>query len=267
MDNREDLPVVTRDDIARALVELGLEAGDCVIVHASLSSFGRVEGGADAVVDAVLDAVGAEGTAVFPTFTGRNVRNYRETIEDLIYTGAVPKTARRRDDFVKSMHPLYSMCAAGPLAEELCAMNDRYIFAAGEDKFLHWMGERGGKALLMGCGHESNSSVHLVEELGDLEYKVQDKSYWSLTVEAFLAMPADRQAELRALHNGANLDYGTEPRFNAIEKPLKDAGAIRFGTVGNATLRLMKIADVERVGLEAVSRDPWLLRAKVEKPR
>ncbi|HUV39712.1 MAG TPA: AAC(3) family N-acetyltransferase, partial [Planctomycetota bacterium] len=199
MSPKPDVCVVTREEIARALVALGLDRGDCVIVHASLSSFGRVEGGPDAVIDALLDAVGPAGTVVFPTFTGRNVRDYRAALDELIYTGTIPRTARRRDGFVKSFHPLYSICAKGPLAAELCAMNDRYMFPAAEHKFLHRMGERGGKALLVGCGHESNSTVHLIEEFGELEYKVQDKPHWTLTVEAFLAMPAERQAELRAL--------------------------------------------------------------------
>jgi len=264
MSGSENPPVVTRADITRALVELGLKPGDCVVVHSGLKAFGYVEAGPGAVVDAVLDCVGPEGTAVFPTFTGRNVKDYNARIEDLIYTGIIPKTARLRDDFVKSFHPLYSICAKGPLAEELCAMNDRYMFAAAEHKFLHRMGEAGGKALLMGCAHESNSSVHLVEEFGDLEYKVQDKPYWTLTVDAFLAMSPEEQKRLRALHNGANLGYTTNCCFNTIEAPLKSAGVIRFGKVGNAELRLMKIADVERVGLEAVKRDPWLLRKKIE---
>ncbi|NOX44142.1 MAG: AAC(3) family N-acetyltransferase, partial [Caldiserica bacterium] len=59
--------VVTKDDIVRGLRELGLEVGAIVGVHSSLSSFGYVEGGADAVIDALLEVVGEEGTVVMPT--------------------------------------------------------------------------------------------------------------------------------------------------------------------------------------------------------
>ena len=48
------LPELTRDDIAQGLRELGLAAGDAVLLHSSLSSIGRVVGGADAVIDAFL---------------------------------------------------------------------------------------------------------------------------------------------------------------------------------------------------------------------
>ncbi len=259
------LPGVTRTDIAAALRTLGLAAGDAVVVHSSLKSLGRVEGGPGAVIDAVLDVVGPNGTAVFPTFTGRNVKDFRDSLDDLVYTGIIPKTARKRADFVRSFHPLYSICAKGPMAEELCAFNNRFIFPAAEHKFLHLMAVRGGKALLIGCDHDSNSSVHLIEEFGNLEYKVQDKPFWTLTVEEFLRLPPERQKELRDLHNGNNLPYRTEARFNAVEPPLVKAGALRIGRVGAAVLRLMKIADIERIGLEEARRDPWFLRVKLDK--
>src|SRR5687768_12720625 len=62
------LPPITSAEIARALRALGLERGDCVLVHSSLSRIGRVAGGAEAVVDALLEVVGTEGTLAVPTF-------------------------------------------------------------------------------------------------------------------------------------------------------------------------------------------------------
>ena len=53
-----------RAELARQLRALGLEAGDRVLVHSSLSSLGHVEGGADALIDALLDVVTASGTLV-----------------------------------------------------------------------------------------------------------------------------------------------------------------------------------------------------------
>ena len=62
--------IVRRDDIVRGLRALGLAPGDVVLVHSSLGSLGHVEGGADAVIDALLDTVGTEGTVLVPTLTG-----------------------------------------------------------------------------------------------------------------------------------------------------------------------------------------------------
>ena len=289
MSHRNHVPTVRRDDIAEGLREVGLETGDGVYVHSSLSSFGYVEGGPDAVIDAILDVIGPAGTVVFPTFTGDAViaavldfsghsgaiilpevvdvdlNDLARVKEEHIFTGAIPKSARGRDDFLKSDHPLYSICAKGPLAAELVALNERYIFPSRENKDTYRLGQHGGKTLLVGTTHLDNSSIHLISEFAGLEYKVQDRPYWTLTVEEFLAMPRPRQAELLRFHCGMNLPYDVEQRYERIEGPLEEAGAIRIGRIGNAEVRLMNIADFIRVGLEALKRNPWLLAEKVPK--
>ena len=56
------MKTITREQITFALRLGGIQKGDIVLMHSALSSIGPVEGGADAVIDAVLDAVGEEGT-------------------------------------------------------------------------------------------------------------------------------------------------------------------------------------------------------------
>jgi hypothetical protein len=58
---------VRKEDIKAGLTRLGLKKGDTVGVHSSLSSFGYVDGGADAVIDALLETVGPRGNVVMST--------------------------------------------------------------------------------------------------------------------------------------------------------------------------------------------------------
>jgi aminoglycoside 3-N-acetyltransferase len=46
-----------------------------VVVHASLSAFGHVDGGSPTVLGALRDRLGPEGTVVVPAFTGGTVRD------------------------------------------------------------------------------------------------------------------------------------------------------------------------------------------------
>ena len=48
------------------LDRVGLTSGRAVLVHSSLSQVGHVEGGATAVIDALLDIVSPGGTVLFP---------------------------------------------------------------------------------------------------------------------------------------------------------------------------------------------------------
>ena len=60
---------VTADDLARDLRAFGVPRGGVLMVHSSLSSLGRVLGGAPAVVRAFLAALGPDGTLVMPAFS------------------------------------------------------------------------------------------------------------------------------------------------------------------------------------------------------
>jgi aminoglycoside 3-N-acetyltransferase len=57
----------TRATLAEDLRALGVQASGVVLVHSSLSALGWVAGGAPAVIDALLDVLGPEGTLAAPT--------------------------------------------------------------------------------------------------------------------------------------------------------------------------------------------------------
>ena len=79
---RRSKAYVTKEDIVAGLKELGLKKGDYIGVHSSLGAFGYVEGGADAVVDALLVTVGAEGNVVVPAYSN-NIESLERTQEDI----------------------------------------------------------------------------------------------------------------------------------------------------------------------------------------
>ncbi len=64
---------VTKQDIVEGLHRSGLKSGDHLIAHGSLKSFGFVVGGAETVVQAILEVIGKEGTLMAPAQTWKNL--------------------------------------------------------------------------------------------------------------------------------------------------------------------------------------------------
>ena len=59
--------VILSEEIEDGLREVGLSAGNQVIVHTSLRSLGYVCSGAQVVIEALLKIVGEDGTVMMPT--------------------------------------------------------------------------------------------------------------------------------------------------------------------------------------------------------
>lgn len=69
----EKRSIVLKQDIVKALKQAGVQPGQAIMVHTSLSSLGFVCGGAQPVIEALLDCVGADGTVMMPTQSWKNL--------------------------------------------------------------------------------------------------------------------------------------------------------------------------------------------------
>ena len=69
----EDRKIVLKKDVIKALKEVGVKEGQTIMVHTSLKSFGFVCGGAQIIIEALLECVGDEGTIMMPTQSWKNL--------------------------------------------------------------------------------------------------------------------------------------------------------------------------------------------------
>lgn len=60
---------VLPDELTKAFLKVGLREGDRVVMHASLSGIGVVEGGAAMMLHRLLNVLGKKGTLLMPAFT------------------------------------------------------------------------------------------------------------------------------------------------------------------------------------------------------
>ena len=180
----EQVEPYTVQSLSAELRALGLAAGDTVLVHSSAGSVGFVVGGVQAVVQALLDVLGPDGTLVVPTHTPDNsdpadwtnppvpeswwpaIRSqapgYDRSRTPSRWMGIIPETVRTWPGALRSDHPQVSFAAVGAHAGEITA-DHRLDDALGERSPLGAVYRLDGKVLLLGCGHDSNTSLHLAE--------------------------------------------------------------------------------------------------------
>ncbi|MEG2254255.1 MAG: AAC(3) family N-acetyltransferase, partial [Vagococcus sp.] len=66
--------IITKEMLIKSFKELGLEKNDRLMVHTSLSSFGGiVSGGAQTIIEALMEIVSEEGLIMMPTQSWKNL--------------------------------------------------------------------------------------------------------------------------------------------------------------------------------------------------
>jgi len=261
-------PHVTKDDIKAGLRELGLGPGHALGFHSSLSSFGYVEGGADAVIDALLETVGPEGAVVAPTYSvnRRNLDIAPEEkeagitakIEVLPYdperaacwTGRIPDTLWRRPGAVRSAHITHSLAAIGARAHEL----------AQAWKKLH---EANGFMLLIGVKLRNCSSMHLAEAYVTLPEHITERLKPPESVRAIVRrnprywIPFDDREDNALRAGRIRLNYGAPyPDFARMHGPCREHGIEKTITIGESTIHFYCLRELIALYAEYLRTEP-----------
>ncbi|NLT41155.1 MAG: AAC(3) family N-acetyltransferase [Anaerolineae bacterium] len=255
---------VTAADVTRALAEAGVRLGDTVLFHSSLSSMGTVSGGAEAVIDGFLAAVGPTGTVAVPTLCnwppGEEAQVFPrwDPARSPSYVGRISDTLWRRPEARRSDHATHSVAAIGARADELTARHgDRGHRPGpfGERAFAAdspWQRLVDGNAAyaFIGVTMQVATAVHLVETM--------------LVQRRLRRAPADRREAMAAAVAGW-MKPGVWPWVriddrDLLEGELAERGLVRYGRLGSATLRLTHIGDLVRTWIEILESDPvrWL---------
>ena len=224
-------------DLADALREAGVDRVRDVIMHSSLSSLGRVEGGADTVIDAVVEILGPEGTLMTPTF------NY--VLWDPVFdpanvnseTGAITNALRKRRGAIRSIHPTYSVAAMGKRAAEFTAEHWK-AEPVGIGSPIDRLAKAGGYVLLLGVKHDSDSTMHVGEAYADVPYRgVPYDPGWPRTAQV-------RTDSGEIVSVDLHDEPGCSTGFGVIELPLRERGCIRDFKIERAKCQLVKSQDV-----------------------
>lgn len=177
---------VTAESLFAELRSLGIQAGDIVIVHASLSALGWVNGGPVAVIEALLRAVGPSGTLVMPTQSAGltdpetweappvphawldairdTMPAYDPRITPTRGMGSIAELFRTWPGALRSDHPSTSFAALGPHARDI-TQNHPLEDPLGRGSPLGTLYRLAAKVLLIGVDFDRCTALHLAEDM------------------------------------------------------------------------------------------------------
>lgn len=244
---------ITESDILSDLHDMGVLAGEVLLVHSALRAVAgersMVLGGPVAIVEALQRTLGREGTLVMPAFSAdysepsswinppapaawwplvrQHWPAYRPDQTPTHRIGVVAETFRAMRDVLRSEHPHSSFCAWGAHASDLLR-DHRPEAGLGENSPLGALYRMDARALLFGCGWGSNTCFHLAE------YRMRREP------------PRVRQGA-PLLEDGARRwvewdDLDIDARdFEALGEAFEQSGKVQLGRVGRATARLFSV--------------------------
>jgi len=240
---------VSKDRIIKDLRRIGVEEGDHVAVALSLKSIGYVPGGPEAFIDALLEAVGPNGTIMMnahtQNFTVSDIASdyifdYRSTPT---WTGLVPETFRKRRNSIRSEHPRFSVSAIGKLAKLLTEGHDE-----NSNFYMPFstLAKVGGKYLCIGLRNNLVAIRHEAQRLAGLFDVVQ--------------MP--RGVKYRDGEGEVKVYIANMPPCNRklpdLVPVLRKMGVLKIGRIGMAYSILAPAKDLIDAMAEMLRKNPTL---------
>ena len=232
--------VITQKDALTAFSSLGILPGQTLIFHSSIKSIGWVEGGAKSIADALMQAVGQDGTLVAPTFTFSRPAEERPVLDpeaDSCDTGAINAAVMKVPGARRTVAYTHSFAVAGrnqqlicDLPPENCPLGDKGVFGR--------LYELDARVLLLGVAYTHCTAGHFAEYLCDVPFRMRV----SAPAQIRCADGTLKQVELELYGPKPGVPY-PERDFNRAGNMLEEQGRVAVGSLGNAVLRLFSLRD------------------------
>ena len=229
-------------DVARQLAELGVRRGGVLVVHTAFSKLRAVAGGPVGLLAALEAALGPDGTLVMPSMSDDDEVPFDPRTTPCRGMGVVADTFWRREGVLRSDSP-HAFAALGPRAAAITASH-RIDVPHGLDSPVGRAFAFDAEVLLLGVGHDANTTVHLAENLAGVRYgKATHATEW----EQGLAVRRDYVEVDHCCQNFEKLDAWLGPERQ------------RRGCIGGGEARLMRARDVVDAVLSRLKDDETAL--------
>jgi len=232
-DTRLTTRPLAREEVVRQLLTLGVRPGGVLLVHTAFSRLRPVEDGPLGLIGALRTALGPDGTLVMPAMADDDLHAFDPATSPCHGMGIVADTFWRLAGVVRTDSP-HAFAATGPHAPAI-TRNQPVDIPHGPDSPVGRVHELDGQVLLLGVGHDANTTLHLAENLAGVRYRLQAVA---------TVMVAGRVTRCQY----EEVDHCCE-NFSLMDRWLDTAGLQHRGPVGQGEARLAGSRDLVRVAV------------------
>ena len=223
--------------VIRQLAALGVQPNGVLLVHTAFSQVAPVEGGPHGLIAALLGAVGSGGTLVMPSMCDDDDIPFDRASASCRGVGLVADTFWRMPGVLRSDNP-HAFAAIGPQAARVTQPHPVDI-PHGLESPPGRVYQLDGQVLLLGVGHDANTTVHVAEQLAGVRYRLPKYA-------TVLEDGRPRRYEY------GETDHCCE-RFALLDEWLGEKQ--RVASVGHAQARLARSRDIVAAALEHLRED------------
>ena len=213
--------------------------GGVLLVHTSFSRVGPVEDGPQGLIAALRAAVGPAATLVMPSMSDDDDHPFDPEKSACAGMGVVANTFWKLPGVLRSNSP-HAFAAAGRHAVAITAPHPLDV-PHGLNSPVGRVYELDGQILLLGVGHDTDTTIHLAETMAGVRYR------------------RPKYAVVLSDGKTARCDYSEIDHccqnFNLVDAWLDEGQRQRRGIVGHAQARLMRSRDVVEVVLDRLRKD------------
>lgn len=237
--------------------ELGVCKGDILLIHTSMHKLGHVIGGAQTLVDALLEVVGDNGTIVapyqrtlntypydwcYPALDFDEIKDYHQNFPaydkfaSVDYKmGRMVENMRLRKQAVISDHPIDALIAIGHFANYICNYHP-LDFSLGIQSPLFKLLQVKAKTLLIGVDYTSSTIMHLGE-------------YCSETLPIIVESPMLKINKQNTRYRFLDYDLNSD-EFNYIGNAMEKKEMVRSKCFNSCSLKLYCCKDAVLESIE-----------------
>ncbi len=180
----------TTKTLIEQLQNIGIQYGDHVLVHSSMSKIGYLENGPKTFVDALLETVGEKGTVLMPSSPNAQLQ-LRYVRENPIFDvrnspsrlGAITEYFRKLPNSLRSLNATEPVVALGAEAEFFTSGHFGELTPYTSSSPFARLTEKGGKILYVGVTlANAGTSLHVLEDAVDFHFPVYHSELFDVEV-------------------------------------------------------------------------------------